>query len=126
MQGEVLTASKITATINDHGVLTGVVRSQSIACTISDAITIDGMISNTVQISADMSGAVGLSADITIPDQTGGVPYEGDYTVTPKAHEATILPTTGKTMTNDVTVIEIPYYETSNVSGSTVYIANEV
>ena len=126
MQGEVLTASNITATISDHGILSGVLRSQSIACTISDAITIDGMISNTVQISADMSGAVGLSADITIPDQTGGVPYEGDYTVTPKAHEATILPTTGKTMTNDVTVIEIPYYETSNVSGSTVYIANEV
>ena len=126
MQGEVLTASNITATINDHGILSGVLQSQSIACTISDALTIDGMISNTVQISADMSGVVGLSAEISIPDQTGGVPYEGDYTVTPKAHEATILPTTGKTMTNDVTVIEIPYYETSNVSGSTVYIANEV
>ena len=126
MQGEVLTASNITATINDHGTLSAVLQSQSIACDIADTMRIDGMISNTAQISADLSGALGLSADITIPDQTGGVPYHGNYAVTPKAHDSTVLSTRGKVMLDDVTVIEIPYYETSNESGSTVYIANEV
>lgn len=48
--------------------------------------------------------------------------YEGDYIVTPRAHEEVILETSDKLLTDDVTVLEIPYYETSNVSGYTVYI----
>lgn len=47
--------------------------------------------------------------------------YEGSYEVTPKVVEQT-LPTTGRSLWQDVTVHEIPYYETSNVSGTTVYI----
>ena len=56
----------------------------------------------------------------------GGKPYTGDYVVTPKAHEQTVLPTKRKIMADDVTVLEIPYWETSNISGKTVYIAEEV
>lgn len=53
--------------------------------------------------------------------------YEGPYEVTPKAHEETILATKHKAMTDDVTVLEIPYWETSNLfDGKTAYIANEV
>lgn len=51
--------------------------------------------------------------------------YQGSYEVTPKTSEQT-LPTTGKSLWQDVTVHKIPYYETSNVQGTTVYIANEV
>ena len=50
-------------------------------------------------------------------------PYEGDYVVTPKASTATVLPTKDKAMTDDVTVLKIPYFETSNENGTTVYIA---
>ena len=49
---------------------------------------------------------------------TGGKPYEGEYTVIPKANAPTVLAT--------VTVTKIPYYETSNPTGDTVYIASEV
>lgn len=53
--------------------------------------------------------------------------YEGPYEVTPKAWQGTVLETKDKAMTDDVTVLEIPYYETGNVyNGLTVYIANEV
>lgn len=52
--------------------------------------------------------------------------YEGEYVVVPKAHESTILETRDKTMTDDVTVTKVPYYETSNLTGETVYIAAEV
>lgn len=48
--------------------------------------------------------------------------YEGDYIVTPKANEEVILETSNKILTDDITVLEIPYYETSNISGYTVYI----
>lgn len=50
-------------------------------------------------------------------------PYEGPYTVIPKTVDQ-ILETAMKTMTDDVTVKEIPYAEVSNVYGTTVTIAS--
>ena len=53
-------------------------------------------------------------------------PYTGAYTVTPLAWNETVLPTRGKTMLDDVTVVEIPYWETHSQieGGMTVYIAS--
>ena len=51
--------------------------------------------------------------------------YAGPYDVTPKADTAQTLNTAGKQMTENVTVAKVPYYETSNTSGTTVYIAEE-
>lgn len=48
--------------------------------------------------------------------------YAGPYVITPKAEEEQTLPTKSKKMASDVLVKEIPYYETSNVAGTTVYI----
>lgn len=62
-----------------------------------------------------------------VKDYSNAPLYTGEYTVTPKAFEAQSLPTTDKLLTRDVTVFEIPYFETSNLSGgSTVYISSEV
>lgn len=52
--------------------------------------------------------------------------YQGDYTVTPKAFEEQIMPTNGLLMLDDVTIRRVPYFETSNPMGKTVYIASEV
>lgn len=52
--------------------------------------------------------------------------YSGAYKVIPAAFESQTLDTNNKLMTDDVTVTEVPYYETSNESGKTVYIADEV
>ena len=49
--------------------------------------------------------------------------YEGEYIVTPLAFEQTILDTDEKVMRDDVTVLEVPYNETSNEYGTTVSIA---
>lgn len=51
--------------------------------------------------------------------------YEGDYILTPKIEEQK-FPTAEKYMLDDVTVKAIPYYETDNQLGTTVYIGNEV
>lgn len=56
----------------------------------------------------------------------GGEVYEGPYQVTPKAYNSQTLHTANKTMTNNVTVFKVPYYEVSNEKGKTVYIAQEV
>ncbi len=52
--------------------------------------------------------------------------YTGPYEVIPKANQEVILATEGKKMKDDVLVLEIPYYETSNIhNGYTVYIGGE-
>lgn len=65
-------------------------------------------------------GEVGVGMPI-LPDQ-----YTGDLTVTPKAFEEQVLQTAFKTMPGNVVVLEVPYWETSNPNGQTVYIASEV
>lgn len=52
-------------------------------------------------------------------------PYEGSYVVIPEVN-AQVLPTLNKRMTDDLTVTGIPYYEVSNTSGITVYIAENL
>ena len=50
--------------------------------------------------------------------------YNGSYEVTPSVYEQ-YLPTADKYLTRDVNVHKITYSETSNDTGTTVYIANE-
>lgn len=53
--------------------------------------------------------------------------YDGDYIVTPKAYDQTVLETDGLYMRDNVVVLEVPYFETSNIqNGYTVYIGSEV
>lgn len=67
-----------------------------------------------------------LSTDLSVEvKRIEGEKYTGDYTVTPKTHPQT-LETAQKVLTADITVEAVPYYETSNLYGDTVYIASEV
>ena len=51
--------------------------------------------------------------------------YDGEYVVIPQAYDSTVLATQGKTLTSNVTVVEIPKVETINASGGlTVSIAS--
>lgn len=77
-----------------------------------------------VDTSLDEDIEMGLGVDISVGG--GGVPYKGDYIVAPKPFSSTTLETRGRTLSDDVTVLEIPYFETSNVSGLTIYIGSEV
>lgn len=49
-------------------------------------------------------------------------PYLGEYEVTPKV-DAQTMPCAGKKMLKDVDIKAIPFFETSNEAGTTVYIA---
>lgn len=94
--------------------------------TLNEIVTIRAELASLSNIMCEVAPTGIISAEITLPDFIGGGQYTGDYMVIPKAHAATVLPTNGKLMADDVTVSEIPYYETSNISGNTVYIADEV
>ena len=70
-----------------------------------------------VNVQTDVARPMSIKTAVIHVD---GDPYEGPYEVIPKitAHD--------KYMKDDITVLEIPYYETSNQDGLTVYIGNSI
>ena len=91
--------------------------------------SIDGKVMGHVSAIGDISGNVSpifiLSGNVTISGSNIAT-YHGDYEVVPKANEDVVLQTAGMQMSDDVTVFKVPYFETSNIYGDTVYIASEV
>lgn len=74
----------------------------------------DNCLSGTITPTGSLSGKLDLHP-------TYGE-YTGEYVVTPKAFKLQTLPTTDKVLKQDVTVLEIPYMEVHNVTGTTVTI----
>lgn len=66
-----------------------------------------------------------LDGELTIPMEADVPIYQGDYVVAPKPFTNKVLKTNGFRMADDVTVLKIPYYQTSNESGYTIYIGGE-
>lgn len=95
----------------------------SINSTLHGEPDVEATISGTVDLSETVEGQVGIFTAISAGECE---PYLGPYTVTPKANNAQVLATENKRMLDDVTISKIPYWETSNEKGLTVYIADEV
>lgn len=68
---------------------------------------------------------VSLSENIVIVDPGEYPVYHGETDIVPKAHSDIVLETNGKLLLSDVNIHKIPYYETTNVSGITVYIGGD-
>ena len=86
------------------------------------AIEIQGALIGRLSRRQSLTGALSrrgamLTGIMTIPQVMDAETYDGAYEVTPKAFDETVLETERKLMRHDVTVREIPYYETSNLSG---------
>ena len=71
---------------------------------------------------ANMTGTIG-NGIVKVDGSTD--PVVGEYEVTPKV-DAQTMPCAGKKMLKDVDIKAIPFFETSNEAGTTVYIAAEV
>lgn len=57
---------------------------------------------------------------------TGGEPYVGEYEVTPKVEQSTVLETANKVLAKDITVQKVPQFEVSNeADGKTLIIGEE-
>lgn len=121
----------IEGTYSTNGsVLSGISNTDS---TISGSLTAPSSIEaelstkNIADISGDLSNASALVGELDIVSSSDIPPYTGDYVVTPKANDVQTLETRGKLMGDDVTVLQVPIYETTNeAGGTTVYIAMEV
>ena len=71
---------------------------------------------------ANMTGTIG-NGIVKVDGSTD--PFLGEYEVTPKV-DAQTMPCAGKKMLKDVDIKALPFFETSNEAGTTVYIAAEV
>lgn len=80
--------------------------------------TLHGELSPVGQVSGGVNTFAEISGGLTIPTTASMIPaYDGSYEITPLPYTDTLMETNGKRMTDDVTVLAIPYYETTNESG---------
>lgn len=100
-----------------NGTISGTVALRGMSGTLSQQGGINGKLSGEHRLKGTISIGAGVEKDVPI--------YDGEYEVTPKVYGQS-LETTGKKMLNDVVIRSIPYYETSNPWGNTVYIGSEV
>lgn len=92
-------------------------------------LVLDGELTLITVLDGEIANLLELDGELGIVLQGGGSVYpwyDGETEVTPRAYDEVVLYTNGKVMPSDVTVFRVPYYETSNPDGTTVYIANEV
>ena len=115
--------------IKDNSKLSGFLTSNGLKLTgsLSTDKTLTGqLVSSKLNLQGNLSSdKVLMEGVITIPPEIPTDIYEGDYTVTSKPFKTNEIQTQGLKMRENIIVLEIPYYETSNVSGYTVYIGGE-
>lgn len=70
--------------------------------------------------SGTLSGKLSLG-DVKIIYKDSEI-YEGEYSITPKVKESSTLQTKGMTLLENVVVLPIPVYQTSNTEGTTFII----
>ena len=98
---------------------------EGIIASFIDDTSIYAQLTESGSINATLTGEEG-AIEGTIAKYTASVVYDGDYIVTPRAHEEVVLETSDKLLTDDVTILKIPYFETHNDYGETIYIGSEI
>ena len=91
---------------------------------IEEPIKIIGKLTTT-SIKGIVKDKLRMTANVNIERGSSYPTYSGDYNIIPKTQSQT-LETKNKLMRDDLSIKEIPYYETSNPYGETIYIGNEV
>lgn len=111
LQGHLSTNKELTGQINPVQTLQG---------TISALSTLEGAINICPSLIGKITLKEKLKGTIIVPLEHYEH-YQGNYTIIPKTTSQT-LHTANLVMDDDVTVLEIPYFETANETGDTVYI----
>lgn len=112
----------LNGTLNNGLLIKGSLNSPKITGALKNAGNIKGFINAGLNIIGNIKSDV-LSGVLTIGSSYQD--YSGAYDVTPQTESQT-LPTENKVLRQDVLIKKIPYFETSNDYGKTVYIGSEV
>ena len=122
LKGTITAPARLSGTIEQSNTLKGII---DIASNNICYGQLKAVISNSTILTGRIIGENNLKGILTIPPVINTInPYEGDYEITPKV-DSQVMKTKNKKMEDNVTVLAIPYYETSNLSGKTVYIGGE-
>lgn len=115
--------------ITDNNKLSGFLTSDNLELTGSlsaDEVLVGQLISQESNLQGNLSAdSILMEGIISIPPEIPTDIYEGEYEIVSKPFETSEIQTQGLKMRENIVVLEIPYYETSNVSGYTVYIGGE-
>ena len=85
--------------------------------------SLTGVISSDDIIKGVLSSQLNLTSDLMISHTEEEIPkYEGEYIIVPQPFQDQTLSTARKEMKRNLVVKEIPYFQTSNITGDTVYI----
>ena len=75
-------------------------------------------------LSGKLSCNGGLTGTLSVGHGYDYETYDGEYEVVPRAFNSQTLKTANKLLMKDITVTEVPFFETSNEQdGKTIYIA---
>lgn len=129
LSGEAVLDAKLTPVSSINGTLTGgsglaghiTVEDGIEGDTSTEELHLDATLTPTQRIGGVLQGIQTLIGSVTVGN-CGYEEYRGDYEVIPKVSSDQVLSTKDKKMNRDVTVFKVPYWETSNESGITVYI----
>ena len=121
LKGTITAPARLTGKIEQLNTLVGTI---DISPNQVASGQLKAVISNTVELVGKISGAAAIKGSLAIPTAAETPVYNGSYEITPRVDEQ-VLETRSKTMRDDLTVLAIPYYETSNPTGKTVYIGGE-
>ena len=117
MEGTLSAVQVISGSLSPARIITGTLS--------SNATHITGKITSTATLVGELTEAnAQIAGALIIPVQRNEDidTYEGEYIVTPKPFDSQTLYTADLIMRHNVIVHKIPYYETSNITGDTVYI----
>lgn len=114
--------NQINIEINDTAHIIGTIgNSDSIIATIGEEDLLTGVIGATPDLEGLISGNGSIQYEAIIGTSNSIPAYQGSYDITPRVTSQT-LPTANKVMKKNVLVEEIPYFETANQYGDTIYI----
>ena len=117
----IISNKRIDGTVSDNRVITGQLRTlNTLSCSITNTDEFTCTIQdNTQTIFADVVNTFEIGGSVIRPEiyeQDYDV-YTGETTVTPSTHENQVLSTANKLVQENITVEQIPTFETSNAYG---------
>ena len=86
---------------------------------VSGKISGGGKMRGSISYAGTIGGAISAGAPRNV--------YSGVYKITPKTRKEVVLETAKKYLEQDIKVLKVPFYQTSNEQGGiTIYIGDEV
>lgn len=121
MNGTIEQSINLNGNINNSLNLIGSLENpNTITGSTEGTLEIVGSLENELEIVGSLIENNCINGELVLGGGTHAT-YGGSYEITPTSSDQT-LNTNDKIMTNDVLVGKIPYYETSNEYGKTIYI----